>query len=341
MTTKMTKREKGTVTRINGTDELGARLIALVCGGVDSANTKRNYARAIRDFLAWWEANNWPPINLETMTNYRAHMDEQGMKAGNVNVRLSALRRMVRLAAGAGLITDVERVSALQVPSKKASKQTAGKWLSREEAAQLLRLLPTETLGDMRDRALVALAIGSGLRRSELSALTVEHLRKHEGRWTIWGITGKRNKTRTVPIADWCKLAVDEWLEVAGIVEGPVFRRVAKSGKLVASTDTPTPAGIHPQSIMESLKRAMEHARANGAEVPEGLAPHDLRRTFAQLARKGGAPIEQIAHSLGHDSIATTERYLGISQDFEKAPSDFLAITLTASRGTHSGRLYV
>jgi site-specific recombinase XerD len=314
------------------------RLVALTVGGVDSPHTRRNYERAIRDFVAWWSGQTNRTLNLETMIHYRAYMDEQGMKAGNINARLSAIRRMIKLAAGMGLITDAERVGALQVPSKKASKSGAGVWLSREEAIQFLAHLPADTLSEIRDRALVALAIGSGLRRSELSALTVEHIVKHEGRWTIWNIIGKRNKSRNVPIAAWCKAAVDEWLEAAGITSGPVFRRILKSGKLATLPTNPTLAGIHPQSIMESLQRAIERARANGAELPAGLACHDLRRTFAQLARKGGAPIEQIAHSLGHDSIATTERYLGINQDFEKAPSDFLGITLTASRGMHAGR---
>jgi integrase len=52
------------------------------------------------------------------------------------------------------------------------------------------------------------------------------------------------------------------------------------------------------------------------------IAPHDLRRTFAQLARKANCSIEQIQMSLGHESILTTERYLGIRQDLADSPSD-------------------
>jgi integrase len=56
------------------------------------------------------------------------------------------------------------------------------------------------------------------------------------------------------------------------------------------------------------------------------LAPHDLRRTFAKLAHKGRAPLEQIQLSLGHASIQTTERYLGVRQDLQDAPCDYLGI---------------
>jgi integrase len=57
-------------------------------------------------------------------------------------------------------------------------------------------------------------------------------------------------------------------------------------------------------------------------------APHDLRRTFAKLAHKGGSPIDQIQLSLGHSSMQTTERYLGVEQNLHTAPCDQLGLTL-------------
>ncbi len=66
------------------------------------------------------------------------------------------------------------------------------------------------------------------------------------------------------------------------------------------------------------------------AEKPEneGIAPHDLRRTFAELAHKGGSPIDQIQLFLGHDSIQTTEKYLGVEQDLTDAPCDHLGLRI-------------
>jgi integrase len=58
------------------------------------------------------------------------------------------------------------------------------------------------------------------------------------------------------------------------------------------------------------------------------VAAHDLRRTFAKLAHKGGAGIDQIQLSLGHASIQTTERYLGVTQDLTDAPCDRLGLRL-------------
>ena len=62
----------------------------------------------------------------------------------------------------------------------------------------------------------------------------------------------------------------------------------------------------------------------------KGIAPHDLRRTFAKLAHKGGSPIDQIQLSLGHDSIQTTEKYLGVEQDLTDAPCDHLGLRISS-----------
>jgi integrase len=59
-------------------------------------------------------------------------------------------------------------------------------------------------------------------------------------------------------------------------------------------------------------------------------APHDLRRTYAKLAHKGGAKLDQIQLSLGHASLTTTERYLGVRQNRDDAPCDYLQLDLSA-----------
>ena len=74
----------------------------------------------------------------------------------------------------------------------------------------------------------------------------------------------------------------------------------------------------HTESVLKYRKRI---------GVPH-LAPHDLCRTFAKLAHKGRAALEQIQLSLGHASIVTTERYLGVRQDLHDAPCDRLGIRL-------------
>jgi integrase len=128
-------------------------------------------------------------------------------------------------------------------------------------------------------------------------------------------IVGKRNKMRSVPIDSWVKHAVDTYLIGAGITQGALFRAARKGGKL-------EDRGMTPQAILDMVQ---SYADRIGLVV----RPHDLRRTFAKLAQKGGAEIQQIQFSLGHSSVQTTERYLGTHQDFTTAPSDVLGLRIS------------
>ena len=109
----------------------------------------------------------------------------------------------------------------------------------------------------------------------------------------------------------WAKVAVDQWTAAAGIREGKLFRAV--QGDHVAGQ------GITAQTVFLVVER---FATAMG--VP--FRPHDLRRTFAKLAYAGGSPLEQIQLALGHESIATTERYLGGKLNLADAACDRLGI---------------
>ena len=169
------------------------------------------------------------------------------------------------------------------------------------------------TVKGLRDRAILAVLLGGGLRRSEAARLTVDHVQQREGRWVLVDITGKRNKSRTVPIPSWAKGALDSWTGAAGIREGLIFRAVNKGNRVSGQSMTP-------QAIYDVVS---EHAGGLG------VAAHDLRRTFAKLAHKGGAGLDQIQLSLGHASIQTTERYLGLAQNLADAPCDRLGLKLT------------
>ena len=81
--------------------------------------------------------------------------------------------------------------------------------------------------------------------------------------------------------------------------------------------------GDGPVSSQAVFETVIRYARLAGLGK---VTPHDLRRTFAKLAHQGRAPLEQIQISLGHASIQTTERYLGLQQNLHDAPCDRLGI---------------
>lgn len=153
----------------------------------------------------------------------------------------------------------------------------------------------------------------SGLRRGELAGLEFGDVAQREGRWAIVDLLGKHGRVRTVPMPSWVFWALDGWATAAGITSGPVLRPVTKGGLI----------GDGPVSSHAVFETVIRHARLAGLGK---VTPHDLRRTFAKLAHQGRAPLEQIQISLGHASIQTTERYLGLKQNLHDAPCDRLGI---------------
>jgi integrase len=291
----------------------------LTTKGLDSAHSRTAYHRAVVDFLNWHEENGKPALRLFTLEAYRQTLKDSGKGAANINQRLSAIRRMIRKAAANGLMPEAEARSAASVEGVSAPGHSVGRWISKGQAERFLAALGNPTSkAEKRDFALIALALSSGLRRAEIAALQVEHLQEVDGRPVILGIIGKRNKKRDVPITAWALKAIRGWMDAAGIESGTIFRPVHRGGRVLGSSMTP-------EAIRQSVERAIGRANQAGANLPR-LACHDLRRSFAQLARRGGAPIEQIAKSLGHSSIVTTQIYLGTETDFRNAPADALGL---------------
>jgi site-specific recombinase XerD len=230
-----------------------------------------------------------------------------------INLRLAAVRRLAHEAADTGLLSPELAAGIRRVKGAKKLGVRLGNWLSPDQAKRLLRSPNIETVRGKRDRAMLALALGCGLRRSELVQLTVEHLQRREDHWVIVDLVGKGGHIRTVPVPDWVKASVDLWTIQAGVTRGRIFRCVNKIGSIWGSGIT--------EKVVWCVVR--EHAAKAGIDK---LAPHDLRRTCARLCHVAGGELEQIQFLLGHVSVQTTERYLGCKQRLNEAVNDSIGI---------------
>lgn len=301
----------------NQTDPLD-RLTSLVLDSVNSPESKRAYAKGIFDFMDWYKsAAAGSGFTKATVQAYRAHLLSLGLAASTINVRMSAIRRLAAEAADNGLMDPNLASGVGRVKGIKREGVRTGNWLTVQQAEKLINAPNIATLKGKRDRALLAVLIGCGLRREETAMLSLEHIQQRDARWVIVDMKGKGGRVRTVPMPSWTKVAIDEWTTAAGFATGRLFRPVNKGGNIAGDTMTA-------QSIFETVK-----AYAAQIGVKE-TAPHDLRRTFAKLAHKGRAALEQIQLSLGHQSIQTTERYLGVRQDLTDAPCDRLGLKLAS-----------
>jgi integrase len=252
-------------------------------------------------------------MNKATVQRYKTELQDR-LSPATVNLYLSAIRRLAMEAADNGYLDPGTAGAIERVSGVRAHGVRAGNWLTKAQAQDLLNKPDTSTLKGLRDRALLAVMLGAGLRRAEAAALAFSHIQQRDGRWVIVDLVGKGNRVRSVPIPAWTKAAIDAWVEAANIGSGRVFRSIHKGGYVDGLTMTA-------QAIHNAVKVYL-------SQMGIAAAPHDLRRTFAKLARKGGASLEQIQLSLGHASIKTTERYLGMAQDFTDAPCDRLGLSL-------------
>lgn len=291
-------------------------VINAVLDTVNSPESKRAYKRALKDFIEWYTYNQPGPISKAAVNSYKANLTAEGLSASNINQRLSAIRRLAVEAGDNGALDPNTAAAIGRVKGVKKQGRRLGNWLTKDHTEQLISTPDINTLIGKRDRAILAAAILTGLRRDELANLNFEHIQQREGRWIIANITGKGNRTRTIPMQAYAKAAIDNWIQAAGIDSGYIFRGVNKGDNLSSES-------MSAQAIYNRIKKY-------GQQIGIEIAPHDLRRTFAKLAHKGGAPIEQISLSLGHASIKTTEIYLGIEQNLTQAPTDYIHLNLQA-----------
>jgi site-specific recombinase XerD len=288
------------------------RLKALVLDSVTSPHSRRAYDKALDDFLAWYRSAPRGPFCKAVVQEYRAKLETDGLAASTINVRLAAIRKLATEAADNRLLAPELAAGIARVRGAKALGVRAGNWLTKEQAEELLAAPDSATLKGKRDRVILALMLGCGLRRNEVAGLTFEDIQQRDGRWAIVDLKGKGGRVRTVPMPGWAKVAVENWGAATALSSGRILHSINKGDRL-------THAGMTPQSVFMTVQN---YARLLGVTA----APHDLRRTFAKLAHKGRAALEHIQLSLGHATILTTERYLGVRQDLNDAPCDHLGL---------------
>src|ERR1039458_5433719 len=304
--------------------EFSERLKSLVLDTVTSPESKRAYARAVDGFLGWFQSKK-PSSGFckATVQAYRASLIESGLSPASINIRMTAIRRLAWEAADNGVLVPEVASAISRVKGIRRQGVRTGNWLTVAQAEQFVNSPDTSTLKGKRDRALLAVLLGCGLRREETAGLTLAHIQQRDGRWVLVDLVGKGGRTRSVPAPSWAKAAVDVWIQAAGFNSGRAFRPVNKGDNIAGES-------MSAQSIFETVKKYAAEIGLNS------IAPHDLRRTFAKLAHKGRAALEQIQLSLGHASIQTTERYLGVQQDLTDAPCDHLGLKFSGIKGDSS-----
>lgn len=297
--------------------QLGEKRAIAACLTGLSENSKRAYRARIKTFLKW-RAELSAPLSRESIIQYLEVRSADSPAV--LSQLLSALKRLANECADNNWITFETAGQIDRIKTKKQKGIKKGNWITISQAQELINAPDQTTHIGMRDAALLALLIGCGLRRAELVDLRWNQIKKSEigtnstnptqksiGAqnthviFSIENIAGKGNRLRTITIPDWAAEKLSIWqrrwyYEQSDRVFHSITRHGYKSVRL---------------SVSAVRNIVQKYAAQTGLEQ---IAPHDLRRTYAGLAHKGGASIEIIQQSLGHSSPATTQRYLQTTQ---------------------------
>jgi site-specific recombinase XerD len=279
-----------------------------------AAATRRAYGADFSIFRAWCEGRQLKPIPASpaTVAGFLAHEASRNVRASTIGRRVAAIRYAHKLA-GLDTPTDDERVKA----TVRGIRRTLGTAKSKKAPATAEHLLAMAAntgagLKGVRDRALLLVGFAGAFRRSELVALDVSDIEETSDGMKI---TIRRSKTDqegtgqviaipygkiTCPIT-----ALKEWIGVAGIQSGAIFRSVNRHGCVGAR--------LTDQSVSDIVK---EHAARLRLD-PNQFAGHSLRAGFLTSAASRGASIFKMMDVSRHRSVDTLRGYVRDAELFK------------------------
>jgi len=245
-----------------------------------SAHTSRAYGQDLRAWAKWYDQTTGDQAltaaDPRDIRDYQGYMVRQGLKPATINRRLNAMRRFYRWAVRNELILE-SPFEGLRV-GVKVQKQTAPRWLTPKEQRRLLRgVRACGKKNAVRDMAIIRLGLDTGLRLSEIAALTLDDIELRPRSGWVRARFGKGGEAREVPLSlDARKALADDphlYLGQRGpLADAGIYRIVTKYGQR---------AGI------------------------EGLTPHTLRHTFAKNLIDADKPLTVVAALMGHESLDT------------------------------------
>ena len=273
-----------------------------------SPATRRAYRSDVRHFATWCAAHRVAhlPASVEATAAYLAALADQGRSASTVSRRLAAIAYAHR-AAG-----HEPPSASLQVRGTLAGiRRTIGTAQDGKHPAtaaimgELLAQLPASGLVRLRDRALLLVGMSGAMRRSELVAIDIDDLAfRREGVTIRLGATKSDQEGRgtEISIPNGSKLkpvaALRDWIAAAAIVEGAVFRRIRRGGRLTADR-------LDAGAVALIVKR---YAEAAGLPAKD-FAGHSLRAGFVTQALEDGADMLRVMDQSRHAKVDTLRIY--------------------------------
>ena len=273
--------------------------------------TRRAYASDWKDFVAWCEENRRDslPAQPGTVALYLSSLADT-RKPATITRRLTSIttaHKMRGFDSPAVMRHQIVSDTLHGIRRTHGTAQTMKKPLTRERIVTVIGTLEGP-IAAARDKALLLLGFAGSLRREELAAMRVEHIKRHRKGITINLPKSKNDqegKGRQIDILYGVHdltcpiLALDNWLKIAGIEDGFVLRRVWLHGEKIGES-------LSKDSIGRIVKRMVRRAKLDD---PKEYGGHSLRAGFVTEASANGATDRQIMKQTGHKSVAMVHRY--------------------------------
>ena len=184
----------GSITRTS------TRIKSAVLNSLTSPSSQRSYDHAIREFIDWYCSEPRLAFNKTVVTRYRISLEQRQYAPSTINLRLAAVRRLAYEAADCGLLSPDLAAGIRRVKGARRLGVRIGNWLTAEEGRRMIGAFGASALKQRRNRAMIAVLIGCGLRRAEAAALKFEDVQLREEHWVIADLNGKGGHIRTVPM---------------------------------------------------------------------------------------------------------------------------------------------
>lgn len=266
----------------------------------NSPNTVESYSRDLRRFVEYAAMKRVPGpggVSRPLLRDFLFTLKDLGLAPATIRRQVSALHTYFGFLVGEGALVD-DPSDRLETPRR---GRTLPDVLSvREVEALLAGPTPDEPLG-WRDRALLELGYGAGLRVSELCNLTVNDLLLSEG---LVRVLGKGNKERLVPIGRKVVGAVSVYLNTLR----PTLDRGASEGRVLLNARGAPLSRVGAWGILKRLTRKVG--------ITKRVTPHTLRHSFATHLLEGGADLRAVQEMLGHADLSTTQIYTHVDRDY-------------------------
>jgi site-specific recombinase XerD len=253
------------------------RVLESYLRSLDSDATRRSYKRHLEVALDALRVATLAELTGEMLLDWRAHVTASGLAPATQSQALAALRSFLKWSGALGAHGLPDAIISKTLPSPRATVRKPYQVLSEPECARLLAAAQTP-----RDRALVSLLLGAGLRAGELVALDVSDVRESDdGEATIYIRLGKGRKDRQVPIRTEVARCIRSYLASSG-------RTLGGDGPLLLSADRARRRAdrrLSARAVGYLLERLCEDAAIDAKKI----SPHSLRHGYALRALRQGA----------------------------------------------------